>query len=232
MEKNKKGLIIVASIMIVLLIVISGTYAFWTTTQVQTDVNKIDTTCLNVTLENKDSSDKGTSGIKLEKAYPVSDAVGETYPGYTFTVKNNCGREVLYDVNLESLKIGSEEFTKKAEEESEEQKTQREQNSTYLQSEYIKAVLDPAGNPGTNKLLSDYTDVEQTYLKASDGTSYERKNLLHAHELEAGGSDTYTLKLWVTDNAPMTQMDKHYQGKIVIYSWFGDSNPNPIVVKD
>ena len=42
------------------------------------------------------------------------------------------------------------------------------------------------------------------------------------------GSKTHTLKMWVDKDAPDTQMSKHYQGKVVIYSWLGNSNPQVI----
>ena len=66
--------------MIVLLLAVGGTYAYWTTTQVQEDKNVIDTTCLRVELLNKTGVDgTDTSGIKLEKAYPISDDEGKLH---------------------------------------------------------------------------------------------------------------------------------------------------------
>ncbi len=230
MNKKKKNLIAIAVFMIVMLIVVGSTYAFWTTTQVQSDKNVINTTCLKVKLENQKSDGTITTGIELNEAYPVSDNVGTSYPGYTFTITNECDEKVFYDINLESLKIDNYDFTKKESNETDEQRINRENSSHYLQSEYIKAVLDPAGNVETNKLLSSYTDVKNSYLSTEDGESYERKNLLNKAELEAHGNETYTLKMWLDENAPETQMKKHYRGKVVIYSWLGESNPNPITV--
>ncbi len=227
MEKNRKGLIVIAGLMVVLLLIISGTYAYWTTTQVQSDVNKIDTTCLKVTLSNTNGTDTTpTQGIRLDNAYPISDDEGLKTPGYTFTIENECNQKVLYDINIESLKQTGYEFTAKTDGEDETAKTNRETQSHYLQSDYIQAILNSDGSDKTHKILNTYTKVEQSFLdKDTDGESYERWNLLNKEVLEGNTTKTYTLKLWVDDEAPMTQMEKHYQGKIVIYSWFEGSDP-------
>ncbi len=217
MNKREKNLVVVAAIMIVLLLAVGGTYAYWTTTQVQEDENKINTTCLDVKLENK-TGENGTTtkGIELNEAYPISDTEGLQLDGYTFTVKNNCDEAVYYDVNLESLNIANHDRT-------------TESDSYYLKSEYIKVVLDPKIEASeTYKTLNEYTDVSQSFLDGTNYTSYEKKNLLNKKQLDPGKTDTHNLKMWVTHNAPDDQMLKHYQGKIVIYSWLGDSNPYPV----
>ncbi len=230
LSKREKNLVAIAVFMIVMVIAVGSTYAFWTTTQVQTDKNEINTTCLSVELLNKKSesdTEETTKGITLEKAYPISDTEGLDTTGYTFTIKNNCDTEVYYDVNLESLKINGQEYAKKTTEtETPEVQAEREKNSTYLQSEYIKTVINPPAE-GEYKVLSAYTDVTNSSLEEG-ANNYEYKNLLHSQKLDAQASVTHTLKMWVDENAPMTQMNKHYQGKIVVYSWLGKSNPYPL----
>ncbi len=234
MSKREKNLVIVAAIMIVLLLAVGGTYAYWTTTQVQSDKNVIDTTCLKVQLLNKDGENgSNTNGITLNKAYPISDEAGKETTGYTFTIKNECGTDIHYDVNLESLKINNQEYTSIPEGE---EKAQKEKESTYLQSEYIDTYITKKnGSTVTTpeiKKLKEFTDAKQTYLKTTDGTSYEQKNLISKETLGENASVTYTLRLWVDKNAPDTQMEKHYQGKVVVYSWLGESNPEIIELGD
>ncbi len=222
MSKREKNLVVVAAIMIVLLLAVGGTYAYWTTTQVQSDDNEINTTCLEVELLNKTKDEtQTTEGITLEKAFPVSDADGLKDEGYTFTIKNKCDKEIYYDVNLESLNISSYGNYSS---------TTSEEESQYLQSKYIKVAIDPdSTKEQTYKKLDEYTNSSQSFLdKDSSITSYEHKNLLNKQQLGANDSVSHTLKMWVDENAPMTQMEKHYQGKIVIYSWLGDSNPYPV----
>ncbi len=233
MSKREKNLVVVAAIMIVLLLAVGGTYAYWTTTQVQDDVNKIDTTCLKVQLLNQESADesaKTTEGITLNKAYPISDDAGKTTTGYTFTIKNNCETDIKYDINLESLKIGENEYT--AITESGEEKAKKESESSYLQSEYIDTYITKDNvsvlkEPEIKK-LNAFTNANKSYLNGTTFTSYEQKNLINKETLSSKGSVTYTLRLWVDKDAPMTQMEKQYQGKVVVYSWLGNSNPETI----
>ncbi len=221
LSKREKNLVAIAVFMIVMVIAVGSTYAFWTTTQVQTDVNEIDTACLEVELLNKTGDEAeatDTHGITLEKAYPISDKEGTDLEGYTFTVKNKCENAIYYDINLESLNVA--EHTKNTD--------NADSDEYYLNSQYIKAMLDPAGNEETYKKITDYTDANKSFLDGTGFTSYEQKNLLNAQELEAGATDTHTLKMWIDSEAPDSQMSKHYQGKIVIYSWLGESNPYPV----
>ncbi len=232
LSKREKNLVAIAIFMIVMVLAVGSTYAFWTTTQVQDDVNEIDTTCLKIELLNQNSSEdtaEKTKGINLEKAFPISDEEGLKEVGYTFTVKNNCNIDVNYDVNIESLKFENEEFTPKQPSESPESQESRETSSPYLQSEYIKTVIDSSKETKPYKVLSGYTDVSKENLTDKDNV-YEYKNLLHNETVKANGSKTHNLKMWVTSDAPDTQMLKHYQGKIVIYGWLGNSNPYDINV--
>ncbi len=232
MSKREKNLVAIAVFMIVLLLAVGGTYAYWTTTQVQTDKNEINTTCLRVKLENKDKGGQGTNGITLDKAYPISDEEGlsETTPGYTFTITNECDVEVNYDINLESLNIsGQSTFTAAGESEDAEAKNTRESSSYYIQPEYLNVGIDMA-NKDVIHTLNNYTPYEESYLKNGEGTSYDRRVLTSSQKLEPRGTATHTLKMWLKSDAPTTQMEKHYQGKIVIYSWLGNSNPNVIKV--
>ncbi len=233
MSKREKNLVAIAVFMIVMVIAVGSTYAFWTTTQVQSDKNEINTTCLKVKLENKDISNQETHGITLNKAYPISDKEGlsEATPGYTFTITNECDIEVNYDINLESLKIADQgDFTPAGASEDDETRIKRETESKYIQPEYLIAGIDMVNNEVIHT-LKDYTSYTKSYLTSEQGTSYDNRVLLSNETIDPKEKVTHTLKMWLKSDAPETQMNKHYQGKIIIYSWLGDSNPNPIVVK-
>ncbi len=231
LSKREKNLVAIAVFMIVMVIAVGSTYAFWTTTQVQTDDNEINTTCLRVQLLNQKSIDEPietTKGITLDKAFPISDDEGMKLEGYTFTIKNDCDTKVYYDVNLESLKIEGKDYTD-VKDDNPEEKAKKEAASPYLQSEYIKTYISSNGTETSKnyKVLSNYTDVSKSSLD-NETDKYEYKNLLHSQTIEANGSVTHNLKMWVDSKAPDTQMSKSYQGKIVIYSWLGESNPYPV----
>ena len=116
-EKKKKNKIIGISIgiFIVLLIVISSTYAFWQITKKQADTNRVNTKCLSFEME-------GGPGISIPKAMPTSDEDGLKLEGYTFTVTNNCSSDVDYLIGLEALEDTS--------------------NPNYIDAQYIKISLD------------------------------------------------------------------------------------------
>ena len=84
MKKNKIiGLSI--GILIVLIIVVSSTYAYWQITRTQETPNDIVAACLSLDLNDASEENKG---IDLDSAWPISDEEAQTLTGYTFTVTN------------------------------------------------------------------------------------------------------------------------------------------------
>ncbi len=192
-NSRKKQYITVASICLVLLIVIGGTYAYWTTTKVQEDKNVINTTCLKLIYENKTLAGNTTSPINLEKAYPISDAEGKSLTGYTFTLKNECDSYVSYNVNLESLKEVAE--------------------GSRINSDNIDTIL----NDGAVVGLTTYASIPS--LIEGDKT-YETRRLetgTLGPKNEGNDSIEYTLRMWIDKNTPDSEMSKSYKGKISIY---------------
>ncbi len=96
MNKRK---IILTSIIVMLLItlVVAGTYALWQVTKSQSGVNTLTSSCLDINF-----SDNG-DGIALNNTFPTPDSEGIKGSGYQFTVTNNCNNEISYSVNLEAL---------------------------------------------------------------------------------------------------------------------------------
>ena len=96
---DTKRRIILTSIIVMLLItlVVAGTYALWQVTKSQSGVNTLTSSCLDINF-----SDNG-DGIALNNTFPTPDSEGIKGSGYQFTVKNNCNNEISYSVNLEAL---------------------------------------------------------------------------------------------------------------------------------
>lgn len=94
-----KRRIILTGIIVMLLItlVIAGTYALWQVTKSQSGVNTLTSSCLNINF-----SDNG-DGIALNNTFPTPDSEGIKGSGYQFTVTNNCNNDISYSVNLEAL---------------------------------------------------------------------------------------------------------------------------------
>ena len=113
---NKKIVIISALLMIVILI-IGFTYAYWTRNFTQSGTNISKYKCFNVTYK------ENVEGITLENEYPISDEEGMQQEPYEVEITNTCETVASYNVVLnkmntttvkdEYIKIGINEEIKK-----------------------------------------------------------------------------------------------------------------------
>ena len=98
-EKKKRNKIIGISIgiLVVLLVVISSTYAYWQITKAQDDANVLKAACLDLHVEFGES-------LSLQSEWPIDDSEAlKDLTGYKFTVTNNCPYATNYVVGLESV---------------------------------------------------------------------------------------------------------------------------------
>ena len=147
MKENKKQKLEITIIVIVALLILTLglTYAYWILTKEQTGENVVNTSCLNVTIENE------ADDIKIDKAYPILDEEGLKSKPYKFTVKNNCKEYADYKISLEML------------------------NETTLNSKYVKIALSEEGEKGVGTLLSEYKEKEKlTVDGAKEGREIKR----------------------------------------------------------
>lgn len=79
------------------IIFIIATFAFWQTTIMQNGENVIKTSCVSMNLTNEKNA------IDLQKTYPLGDIDGKQLLPFSFTVENNCDQEVTFKVALEIL---------------------------------------------------------------------------------------------------------------------------------
>ncbi len=183
MEKNKRNKIIGLSIgiLIVLIIVVSSTYAYWQITRTQETPNDIVAACLNLNLEDV------SGAIDLDSAWPISDEEGKTLTGYTFTVTNNCDEEINYIVGLN-----------------------RVEESNYLLDSSIKLQLDDNSSHVYGNLSDvEYADSENTYTsRVSKQVSVET--------ISANATNTHTIRVWVSVDAPVTEQSKTFLGQVFI----------------
>ena len=137
MDKGKKNKIIGLSIgiLIVLIIVVSSTYAYWQITKTQETPNDIVAACLSLDLQDK------SPAIDLDSAWPISDEEASGLTGYTFTVTNNCDEEINYIVGLN-----------------------RVEEDNYLQDTSVKVRLDDNSSHVYGELSNvEYSDPSNTY---------------------------------------------------------------------
>ena len=188
--KNKKTIIAIISIVVLLLVIIGVTYAYWLVTKTQTNSNIISSACLDITLDNE------ANDISLSSQYPMSDEDGMALTPYTFTVTNNCNTSIDYQVALES--IGDE--------------------ATAIKASALKVALDTKYDLLSNKATVDPT-ISGAY--AAHRLSY---GTLSARGSE-GSNVTHSLRIWIDENAPISEMNKTFQSKIRVTIGQGIKNP-------
>ena len=94
---KNKSLIIGAIVLSLVVLLATGTYAFWQITKSQDGANTLIGGCLNVDITEE------SAGINLEKTWPISDFDGMQLEGYTFTVTNYCDTPQDYRIDLDRL---------------------------------------------------------------------------------------------------------------------------------
>jgi len=93
---NKKKYLLGIGVLLVALVTIGISYAYWMLTLTQPNSNNLASSCFNI--EFTDAND-----INLTSAYPITDSEGEALTPYTFTITNKCNNYASYQVNLEVL---------------------------------------------------------------------------------------------------------------------------------
>jgi len=95
--KYRNNILIVLGICIGILSILGTSYALWSLFYEQTKMNRIDSSCLNLSLTNEKND------INLVNAYPILDEEGKKLTPYSFTITNTCDIFASYTVNLEML---------------------------------------------------------------------------------------------------------------------------------
>ena len=194
MDKKSRNIILL-SILSVLIVVIGTTYAYIRSSKVQSDPNTINTlTCLDLSLENKDSNGNATNAISLNNAYAISDEEGLKGSPYIFTVTNNCTSPITVDINLETL------------------------STSTLSKQYVKFNIQDNDELNITKLISAGDEKDATITNA---TSNNLTNIYLSSTGKIGSVKTYELRIWINEATTWEQAHSgntalEYQGKIVV----------------
>ena len=97
MDRKRKIVLIIVSILLVLSISLGISYAYYIKSHNQEESNIVKTKCLNFSLTNEKND------INLDEQYPIPDSEGRKITPYQFTITNTCEQFISYNVNLESL---------------------------------------------------------------------------------------------------------------------------------
>ena len=96
MDKRKRNIIFIG-ILVLVLSVISFTYAIWSAFFEQKDPNLLATSCFQLSFK----EDENNNGITLQKAHPITEEEGLQLDPYKFTITNNCQDYASYEIHLE-----------------------------------------------------------------------------------------------------------------------------------
>ena len=197
-NKKKKYTIITLSIIVLILLVIGISYAYWILTKEQTGENVVNSACLDVTLDNE----KGD--ISLLKTFPILDSEGEKLKPYKFTIHNNCSDIATYQINLESL---SEVLV-----------------DDRLNPDYIKVKLNEEGQEGIKDILGSIsitdTTIANTYEAHKLMSGYLEGNETKNFELRLWVDEKVTV-----ENAD--SMNKEFKSKITVTSTYLEEDDVP-----
>ena len=188
-NKNKNKIIgLSIGILVVLIIVVSSTYAYWQITKSQKDPNSIVAACLDIDMQSVDGT------FALDPAWPISDYEGYSLKGYTFKVTNNCEEVVSYVIGMDSLEVSGVE---------------------YLDYNNIKVSLDNDSSLvyGDQEDI-DHIEENDTYTirdskKINTATVAGKVG-------DTPGSNTHNVKVWIKSDAPVEEQSKVFSGRMFI----------------
>ena len=136
--------------------------------------------------------------IELTDQFPMSDEDGMKLTPYEFTVTNNCNTSVDYQVNLES--IGD--------------------STNAIKASAIKVALNDE-----IKLLTAGGNAEPTVSGAYESNMILYGTLAGSSEETEDDTITYELRIWIDENAPISEQNKTFQSKISVTIGQGIINP-------
>lgn len=141
-----------------------------------------------------------SDSINLENAMPIHFSVGRNISPYTFTISNVCETIAAFEINLEELA------------------------STTLDDSNIRFML----NNGGSTILSNLDSASP--ILSGDGATLSDASTNNSRTITKGvlwpnKSRTYSIRLWLDENATLESMNKRLDAKVVAVSTPYKENP-------
>ena len=194
MDKKKKIYLIVVGVMLILSIV-TLTYALFTSKYTQADTSTVQMGCFNIAFSEGDA-------INIINDYPIADLAGKKRKGYEFTVTNICETPATFEVYLDVLKSNT---------------LKQDKMKLYVEGAKVIEPTKISSLNSTSSLLgSSYTAYklfEDTILPGH-GTASE----------ELGVAKSYTLKLWIDQYATSSESNHSFSGRISLRATTSKNN--------
>lgn len=141
--KGTKGVIL--ALILALVVVIGGTYAWLRLTVNGTQENVIKAGTFSLVLD-----DSATEGIKLENAIPISDVKGLATDAYTFTLENTGNMDADFKIYLDDVAL--------------------DEGVTRMDDKYVKYSLTVNNGTATTQLLTNIKEDGKTSRLLTSGT--------------------------------------------------------------
>ena len=205
-KKNKikfnKSRVLVIGFLVVLLMILIGitfSYAFWFMTDIQQNHNEVTAGCLSFSLDDKDV-DGNVTNINLPNAYPMRDEIGLRLSPYILKITNTCTLQTNIFISLHNL------------------------DSSGIDSKYIKVslqdendnfVLDPTlvSNITGGKYSNDITTAVSHKLN-----NIKETHLLNNFLLDPDETITVNMRMWIDYNANNDIMGLSYNSAVSVYA--------------
>ncbi len=215
----------VISILMVMTLFLSSSYALWSVTVTQQTENVIKSGCFSIAFENEGNS----SSINLTNTYPMSDEKGSKLTPYKFKIKNTCTVDAKYTLYLSELETESKASA-----------TTTDSEHQNL-SDYIKISLSKGNNGAviTKQKLGDTktsTSEKDLVKKVTvNDLKFDGKTIKNTYQLTSGtlkgktgenaangGEESFELHLWIDENANNTVMDQVFEAGLSVVAYATD----------
>ncbi len=202
MEKKKVILnYFIIGLILLVVILIGFTYAYWNVSIKQTGENIVNTACLEVAMEQE-----GTP-ISLGTTFPIEDTEGEKLQPFQFTIHNKCDDNANYQINLESMSKNGENVI---------------EEENRLNPKYLKFKLNEVGKSGKVGLLTGEKGTDTTKVDKTIKDAYESHKLMSGY-LAPNEEKNFEFRLWMDGETTIENadaMDKTFLSKISVISTY------------
>jgi len=211
---NKKKYLLGVGVLLVALITIGISYAYWMLAFKQSGSNLVSSDCFKITFT-------GENDINLTNAYPMGEEelqkFYDTAVPYHFTISNVCESAVHASVNLETLSVAGKK----------------------LNDEYIDAILYD-GTKSYNEITVPYVKDKLTNISLNNENKVIPDSLnaylLYDFMLSGNSSKEFNLLLHMDSDTPPIEevMNASFESKITISASYSAFEPikNTILSKD
>ena len=185
-ETIKKNKELIVAIAVVLILIITGSYAWLTLSKTSERVNVIKAGQLSMTLD-----DKTSGGIKLINAIPQSYQQGILNQQYTFTLRNDSDVATKYDIYLND-------------------------QATYTNDAGNEVTIDETNRLGDNHIrFVLLKNGEEATPEKSRLLSQDPGRIIDEGIIQGNGTEiTFTLILWIDSKAGDDNTENQVMGKL------------------